>query len=288
MDWQVFHEGEVSVKKATGFLSFILAVTILSGVVSCGGDSSKNEAASSGLAAPEIVAGFTAYSDALLSVMIHFVDGVIYDQERTIRALSQLPQVESGDWAGMERTITAFQKSWGDAGIYWFALPSGRYYTVEKGLTDQTLKDRPYFPELLAGNAVVGSLVVSKSTGMKSTVTAVPIFNEEKQVIGALGATLFLDKLDMALAKAMSLPEGTVFYALGKDGTTVLHQKLDMVFDNPLTKDSPTLKAAAEEMLSADSGEVEYEFNGFKKRVRYTTSSLTGWRFAVGINIAKV
>jgi hypothetical protein len=61
-----------------------------------------------------------------------------------------------------------------------------------------------------------------------------------------------------------------------------------MVFDNPLTKDSPSLKAAAEKMLSTDSGEVEYDFNSFQKRVRYRTSPLNGWRYAIGINISKL
>jgi hypothetical protein len=278
-------------KKRTGSLSFMPAAAMMVWCltfISCGENSSKHASASTGLAAPETAAGFPVYSNALLSVMIHFVDGVILEQEGIIKALARLPQVQSGNWEGMKMTLTAFQQSWGDAGLYWFALPDGRYYTVEKGLTDQNLKDRPYFAELLAGNTVVGALVVSKSTGKKSTVTAIPIFDNRKQMIGAMGATLFIEKLDQTLASAMSLPDGTVFYAFGKDGITVLHQNLDMVFDNPLTKDSPSLKAAAEKMLSADSGEVEYEFNLFKKRVRYMTSSLTGWRFAVGMNIAKL
>jgi len=279
------------VKKATNSLCFMLAATMLAWSLTffvCGCKSSKRASASAGLPSSETAAGFPAYSDALLSVLVHFIDGVILEQERIINALARLPQVQQGDWAGMEKTIATFQKAWGDAGVYWFALPDGRYYTAEKGLIDQTLTDRPYFKELLAGNAVLGALVVSKSTGKKSTVIAMPIMDERKQMIGALGATLFLEPLDKTLASEMSLPEGTVFYVLDKDGTTVLHQKLDMVFDNPLKKDSPSLKAAAEKMLSTDSGEVEYEFNAFKKRVRYATSRLNGWRFAVGINIAKL
>ena len=112
--------------------------------------------------------------------------------------------------------------------------------------------------------------------------------NEKQQVTGFLGASLFLEVLNEALASEMSLPEGMLFYALGKDGTTVLHQRLDMVFDNPLTKDSPSLKAAAEKMLSTDSGEVAYDFNSFQKQVRYVTSPLNGWRYAIGINVAKL
>ncbi len=244
--------------------------------------------AAAGLPASETAAGFPAYAGALLSGMVHYVDGAILGQERILEALAQLPQVRAGDWAGMEKTVAAFQRVWGGSGVYWFALPDGRYYTVEKGLIDQTLRDRPYFAELLAGKTVVGALVVSKSTGKKSAVIATPVMDEKQQVTGFLGASLFLEVLNEALASEMSLPEGMLFYALGKDGTTVLHQRLDMVFDNPLTKDSPSLKAAAEKMLSTDSGEVAYDFNSFQKRVRYVTSSLNGWRYAIGINVAKL
>jgi hypothetical protein len=281
---QVVVQKEVEMKKSIHPLTALLVAAMLAvcpSFPSFGGTPA-------GLASPETVAGFPSYADGLISLMIRSVDGSIGEQERIIKTLAHLPQIKQGEWEGIKTTLAVFQESWGNAGMYWFALPDGRYYTVEKGLTDQNLKDRPYFPELLAGKAVVGALVVSKSTGKKSSVTAIPVQDDKNRMVGALGVTLFLEKLDSALASALPLPEGVLFYALGKNGITALHHKLDLVFDNPLAKDSPSLKTAAEKMLSTESGEVEYEFNGFKKRVRYRTSSLTGWRFAVGINIKKL
>lgn len=278
-------------KKTSKFFHSLFTGTILIACLissTCSKNSAKTTSPAPGLPALATVEGFPIYSDTLISAMIHMVDGTIMEQQGILKALLQLPQVQRCDWEGMKKTIAAFQESWGDRGIYWFALPSGRYYTVEKGLLDRTLNDRPYFSELLAGKSVAGVLVVSKSTGKKSTVTAMPILNAQKQMIGALGATMFLEKLDERLASALSLPEGTLFYALAKDGTTVLHQKLSLVFDNPLNQDSPTLKASAEKMLAAESGEVEYEFNGFRRTVRYKSSPLTGWRFAIGLNTAKL
>jgi hypothetical protein len=275
-------------KKILYLIILITMPVCLSAFVSCGGQSSGNADGKAGLAASETVSGFPVYSGALLSAMIRLVDEAILEQERTIQALASLPEVRRGGWGEMKKTIAAFQQSRGDAGIYWFALPDGRYYNVEKGLVDQTLADRPYFADLLAGKDVAGALVVSKSTGRKSAVTAVPVYDEKNKMTGAMGATLFLDKLNETLAASLSLPEGVFFYALGMDGITVLHQRLDMVFDNPLTKDSPSLRAAAEKMLSTESGEAEYEYNSFRKRVRYAASPLTGWRFAVGMNTKKL
>jgi hypothetical protein len=230
--------------------------------------------------------GFPAYADGMLRSTVFIVDGAIAEQERILRALAALPDVRSGKWDRMRETLSAFQDSWKNDGVYWFALPDGRYYTIERGLTDATLLDRPYFPKALSGRVVVGDLIVSRSTGRKSTVVALPVFDASGKVAGVLGATLFLEELSGKLAEGLSPPEGTFFYALAPDGTTALHMRLDLVFDSPLSKDSPSLKAAAREMLSSDSGEVTYEFAGFKRRVRYVTSDLTGWRFAFGVNAA--
>jgi hypothetical protein len=272
----------------TGIQILFSSVILVSLVtVFCCRGSSKTGRAAAGLAAPETVEGFPSYANSILASVIHDVDGAILEQEKIIRALSTLPQVKSAKWDDMKDIVTVIQESWKDSGVYWFAFPDGRYFTVEKGLMDATIRDRPYFPKVMRGDAVVGDLVVSKSTGRKSTIVAMPVFDARGKVIGALGATLFLDKLSGTLAASLDLPEGTLFYALGPDGTTALHMKLDLVFDNPLEKDSPSLKAAAEKMLSTDSGEVEYSYNGYEKRVRYAASKLTHWRFAFGMNTGK-
>jgi hypothetical protein len=244
--------------------------------------------AAADLADRDTIEGFPSYSNSILASVIVHVDAAILEQEKIVQALSHLPEVKTAKWEDMKALLTVFQDSWKDSGVYWFALPDGHYYTVEKGLMDRTLQDRPYFPKVMGGQKIVGDLVVSRSTGMKSTVIVVPIFDSHGKIIGALGATLFLEKLSKDLAASLALPVGTFFYALSEDGTTALHMRLGLVFDNPLTKDSPTMKAAAEKMLSTDSGEAEYEFNGYHKRVRYMSSGLTGWCFAFGINTAKL
>jgi hypothetical protein len=251
--------------------------------VSCGRGPEKTSPAAA-LASPATRSGFPSYAESVLRSTVFIVDGAILEQERILRALSALPRVRSAKWDRMKDLVAAFQDSWRNSGVYWFALPDGRYYTVEQGLMDATLLDRSYFPKVMAGRTVVGDLVVSRSTGRKSTVIAMPLLDERGKVAGALGATLFLEELSGKLAESLTPPEGTFFYALGPDGITALHMRLDLVFDNPLSKDSPTLQAAGREMLSTESGEVAYEFNGFKRRVRYVTSNLTGWRFAFGMN----
>lgn len=254
-------------------------------IAGCGGDSSESSSRAPGVASPEVQAGFPVYAQSQLSTMIALVDGAFLDRTAILRALAASAEVKTARWDSMRELFTDFQHVWGDDGIYWFVLPDGAYYTVEAGLVGQSLADREYFPRLMSGEDVIGSLVVSKATGNKSAVMAVPVLADLEQVIGGVGASLFLENLNETLAGALSLPEGMVFYALAPDGTTTLHHNFAMVFENPLELDDPSLRQAAEVMLATNSGEVEYEYNGFRKRVRYLASSLTQWRFALGINV---
>jgi hypothetical protein len=269
----------------TNGMVLLLMVLFIAG---CGDDSSDSSLDAPGLASPEVQAGFPVYAESQLSTMIALVDGTFLDRTAILHALAANEEVRTTQWESMRGLFTDFQQAWGEAGIYWFVLPDGNYYTVEKGLVGQSLADREYFPRVMSGETVIGSLVVSKATGKKSAVMVVPVLNELGQVIGGVGASLFLEQLNEALGQALSLPEGMVFYVLAPDGTTTLHYNFAMIFENPIEMDSPSLKESAEVMLTTASGEVEYEYNGFRKRVRYLASSLTDWRFALGINIAAI
>lgn len=257
----------------------VLAVFELAG---CGRGPSRN----AGIADPSVVRVFPVFANTVLGSTVTIVDESILEQERIIGSLAGLPDVQSADWSRMKGVVGRFQAALKDSGVYWFALPDGRYYTVEQGLVGRTLSDRPYFPAVMSGRPAVGNLVKSRSTGRKSAVVVLPVRGNGGRIVGGLGASIFLDKLAGRLSAALSLPEGTFFYALAPDGMTALHLKQDLVFDNPLSKDSPSMRIAVEKMLASDSGEVEYEFNGLRRRVRYQVSGLTGWRFAFGMNIA--
>ena len=74
------------------------------------------------------------------------------------------PRKRSGQWARMSEPLAVLASTVEGQAAVWFARPDGSYFTVEKGATGETLRERAYFPALLAGRDVVGALVVSKST----------------------------------------------------------------------------------------------------------------------------
>lgn len=216
---------------------------------------------------------------SILSAFMSYTDSRIESVQDGLETLESTAEVRSGKWDNMKGLLGGYQKR-ADGLVVWFVLPDGTYYTVDRGLMEVKLRDRSYFKDLMAGSVITGAVVVSKSTGQRSAVIAVPVKDGGK-VIGAVGATLFLDKLSEQISSILDLREGLAFFALSPDGLTTLHSKTERHFLDPRELGSESLKKAAEKMLSTDSGEVFYEYDEAEKSAIYLTSPLTGWKFVL-------
>jgi hypothetical protein len=218
-------------------------------------------------------------AQSLLSAFMSYTDLRIGSVQKSLEVLASTKEARSGKWENMKDLLGGYQRS--DEGlIMWYASLDGTYYTVDKGLIDEKLSERRYFPDLIASREVTGALVISKSTGQRSAVIAVPVKDKGK-VIGAVGASLFLDKLSEQVASVLDLRADVSFFALAPDGLTTLHKKTERHFLDPREMGSETLKKAVNEMLSIDSGEVTYEFDNATKNAIYRTSTLTQWKFVI-------
>ncbi|MFH0954128.1 MAG: cache domain-containing protein [Verrucomicrobiota bacterium] len=227
------------------------------------------------------VTELTVDARVLLSAVMALADAHIKSMVGALEAAATTEEVKSADWDWMKELLAKVQER-GIPALVWFVLPGGSYYTVEKGLTDQNLKDRAYFPRVMAGEVSVGELVISKSTGRKSVVVAVPV-TKDGSVIGALGASIYLDQLSDVLKRELALPKNTIFYALDGRGQTALNWSTDLIFQDPTAQGSESLTKAVGEILANPEGATEYEFNGKRRKVVYRTSPLTGWHFAFGV-----
>ncbi|HPG39614.1 MAG TPA: hypothetical protein PLP19_20375 [bacterium] len=216
---------------------------------------------------------------SLLSAFIGFTDQRINSVQQNLQILAATGEVKSLKWEKMAALLTEYQKT--DDGLaVWFMQPDGSYYTANQGRVNATLSDRIYYPDLVAGKLVTGALVVSKSTGQRSAIIAIPVMINDK-VAGAIGASLFLDKLAVQIDSTLALRPDATFFALAPDGLTTLHRKTDRHFLDPRDLGSETLKAAVNDMLANPAGEVTYQYNNVTKKALYKTSPLTGWKFAI-------
>jgi methyl-accepting chemotaxis protein len=197
------------------------------------------------------------------------------------RVLATTEEARSGEWPRMRGPLTVLAANAKEHAAVWFARPDGSYFTVDKGPTGDTLRDRAYFPALLAGRDVVGALVVSKSTGKRSLIVASPVL-VDGTVVGAVGVSIDAAKLAASLDEAIRFPADVVFYALDEQGQTALHRAGDLIFVFPSDVGSPTLGDAVKTMLSRPEGVVHYQYGGSEKTALFQRSQLNGWVFVLG------
>ncbi len=221
-----------------------------------------------------------------MQVALHSVRALaevrLLDVAATLKLLAGTNQVKSGDWATMKPLLTSFGNTGILANAIWFVRPDGYYYTVEKDYTGLNLTQRSYFPGLMAGETVLGTLVISLSTGKRSVIIAEPVFDASQHVIGGVGVSYSVDQLSLEINEQTKLTNQYVFYALDLAGQTALHRDPTLMFEYPSDMGSPTLSSAVEEMLSDESGSVTYVFRGLRKTVLFERSASLGWVFALG------
>ena len=154
-------------------------------------------------------------------------DSYIENCVNTLEIMAITDEVRSGDWETMLPILTKADDVM-VPGPRWFSLPDGSYYVVGMGKTDNNISDRAYFPVVMSGSNTYSELVVSRSTGEKALVTAVPVFEGEK-VIGVLGVSVFLEDLSDIISKQLGLPGDIVFYAVTAANQVALHTDTQMI-----------------------------------------------------------
>jgi len=218
-------------------------------------------------------------TQSLLSAFMFYTDLRIKSVQQSLEILASTAAVKSGQWESMKDLLDVYQKLDGKL-VVWYVLPDGTYYTPEKGRMEVKLSDRSYFADLMAGRKVTASLVVSRSTGQRSAVTAIPI-REGDRVLGGIGVSLFLDQLAEDVSAVLSLRPGLSFFALAPNGQTTLHPRADRHFLDPREQGSETLKTTVNEMLAQTAGQSTYFFDNLNKAAIYRTSPITQWKFVL-------
>ena len=201
----------------------------------------------------------TAGPETTINAAAHYVDGIFVNTLVSLELIAATPEAHVGDWNGIKRYLKQIEAAL--PGVYFFVLPDGNYYSVAQDYTRLNLSDRAYFRPLFSGNQVKGFPIYSRSSGRKSALMAVPIV-VDKEVVGALGASIFLDDLYASLNRELALPPGYTWFILDSSGNTMLHKDGDYIFMNALTQGSKSLQEAVSKALKSESGEMQYVLGG--------------------------
>lgn len=195
--------------------------------------------------------------------------------------LATRDEARSADWDAIEAPLAAIAAV-NIPGLFWFALPDGSYWSVQEGKAAGNLSDRAYWPRLMAGEVVLGDVVVSKATGKASAIVAIPVRDANESIVGAFGCSVYLDILSLQLKREIDLQPNLIFFSIDSTPLGVLQDDPAQIFLDPYALDEPELEAAIREMLTREEGVVNYRFRGKRRTVLYRRSHVSGWWYAFG------
>lgn len=219
--------------------------------------------------------------DVALASLMTLSDGYLQKFADSFSVFALTHEARSANWSVIRTPLAAIAARNIDA-LVWFALPDGSYWSVQEGHASGNLSDRPYFPHVLAGETVVGPLVVSKATRKCSAIVAVPITNDRGVVIGVLGASVYLDQLSARLNNEMAMSADMIFYSFDATPLLALEWDPQLIFVDPFSL-GQDIREVFEYMLSLDEGTVRYRWTAEWRTVIFRRSTVTGWWYVVGI-----
>lgn len=214
--------------------------------------------------------------EAYRAIVDEYLAGVL----TALKGAAKSVEAASGKWDDVKPMIVELASDIVAEAAVWYALPDGSYDTADEGPTENNLKDRDYFPDLLAGKDVLGPLVISKSTGHRSVIVATPVMVDGKMQ-AALGVSVRARLLSDYVMTRTNMPPELIFYALDGTGKTVLHRDPDKMFQYPSDMGDPSLDDAVKLIMSQESGAVTYSLLGKQRTGLFTKSNLTGWHFVL-------
>jgi hypothetical protein len=229
---------------------------------------------------PAAASPFQVNANVGLSSLMSIADGHIRKMADSLQVLALSDQARSANWATIERLLADAGKM-NVAALNWFALPDGSYWSVQSGRVKGNLSTRSYFQKVLAGQTIMGDLLVSKATGKSVAIVAVPVKGRDGKIAGVLGASIYLDRLSERIRNEMSLPPNLIFYSFDAEPLLALVWDPGLIFTNPKQL-GPEVDRAFTEMLTRNEGVVTYTFRDQVRTVAYRKSPVTAWWYALG------
>ncbi|MEW5734994.1 MAG: cache domain-containing protein [Thermodesulfobacteriota bacterium] len=223
---------------------------------------------------------FLINARAALGLLVLASDGLLEKALSSLSVVAKANETATCDWEAVKPLLAAAAEKTALPGAFFLVRPDGTYFTLEQGLQPKTISDRPYFADLMAGKTVAGFLLISRSTGEQSAVVAVPV-EKDGNVVGAVGASLFLAPLSSIIRDAMVLPPNQFFFAVDETGRTALHQNKDFLFNHPADMGSPSLAAAVKQMLTLPEGTVHWDLGGLGRVAVFKKSRFNNWSYGV-------
>ena len=224
-----------------------------------------------------------AVSQQRVKVIDSNITGLFEENRNGIKALAgnaatiRYLENPTADAADVDASLTRTNDIFKDANPTHITDTNGQQLLRSDHKDPVNTATRAYFKDAMAGKESISDIVVSKATGRFISVIAVPVFNEQKQVVGMVQRDYDLGVIaDFVKAAA---DEHTRVFIIDSHGKDLADSEVKIEKEEDRTDSSGY--AFVKDALAGNSGTTEVTFkDGNTYYVSYDRNDTTGWIIA--------
>ncbi|HWI63650.1 MAG TPA: methyl-accepting chemotaxis protein [Symbiobacteriaceae bacterium] len=154
--------------------------------------------------------------------------------------------------------------------------------------TKASIADRDYFPVAKGGKTVISNPLIGRADGKMAAVVAVPIRNEQGQVVGILGGNVRMQAIQEMVGK-MHIGQTGYAYMVDSTGVIAAHPDEKLIMkENVMTLQGGLLASLGKRLLAQEQGVHNYVYNGSEKTTAFAPIKSTGWSVAFAVTTSEL
>ena len=220
--------------------------------------------------------------DAIYTAKI--IEGRIDSFFQFLQAVAQSPILENNEISAHEKSQRLQGKTTTHEHITHFAFvdTNGIHYSGNGKETD--MHDRDWFIAAMSGKPFIAKPRISRTTGTLRNIIAVPIFNSNKKIIGALCAGIETSIFSTQI-KDITVGETGGCYLLGADGTVIAHKIIDIALQQENALEKAKTDSSYQSVASFNQSAIQsntpatgfYEYNQKRIIASFARMPTVGW-----------
>lgn len=205
------------------------------------------------------------------------IDSFLQSKGEELEAIAGISDVQSLDVEKQKDIIKSANNIYKEFAVIFVADANGLQLCKSDDSQTDSIADRDYFKQVVSEQKTIYSdVIISKTTGKPSIVIASPVKDKSGKLVGVLGATLDLAKLEEYRSTISMGKTGYAFITDSK-GIILAHADQALVDEQKDVSDMEITQKA----LSGTSGTMAYVYNNEKVFGSYTSVATTGWGIVV-------
>ena len=144
------------------------------------------------------------------------------------------------------------------------------------------LADRRYFQKVIENKeTVISRPLMGRSEEEQIFVVALPIFNQNRQVVGVMGANILLSNVQQ-LVGGMRIGDFGAGWLIDDQMLTLAHTESKYIGNENITDNNSEVKDIAQRMINGEADVAFYTVDGVEKGMAFAPVGQANWSIAMG------